>query len=86
MIVRVDRAFGALRADAVPEPHVGQVGDHLVGVRVGRGAGAGLIDVDREMDVVPGVGDFLARRDDHLASFASSLPSSWFASAQAAFK
>ena len=44
----MDRAFLALRADAEAESMVRQVGDHLVGVHVGRGAGAGLIDVDRE--------------------------------------
>ena len=62
VVVRMDRAFLALRADAEAEPLVRQVGDHLVGVHVGRRAGAGLIDVDREMGVVLAGGDFFATR------------------------
>ena len=49
--------------DAVP----GEVGDHLVGVHVRRGARAGLIDVDREMRVVRAVGDFERGGADRLA-------------------
>ena len=87
VVVGMDGPFLALRADAETQPMVRQVGDHFVGVHVGRSAGAGLIDVDREMVVV------LARRRLSsqaamiaLASFSSSLPSSRLACAQAAFR
>ena len=68
VVVRMDGAFLALRADAEAQPLIGQVGDHFVGVRVGRGAGAGLVDVDREMCVVLAGGDFFARGDDRLGA------------------
>ena len=53
MVVRVDGVTGA----AFAAEHLDcAVGDHLVGVHVGRGAGAGLEDVDDELVVVPAVG------------------------------
>ena len=39
----------------------GEVRDHLVGIHVAAGAGAGLEDVDREVRVVPPFGDFQRR-------------------------
>ena len=62
VVVGMDRAFLALRADAEAQLDVRHVGDHLVGVHVGRGAGAGLVDVDREVVVVLAGGDLLERR------------------------
>ena len=44
----------------------GEVGDHLVGVHVRGGAGAGLEDVDRELVVVLAVGDRVAGGGDPL--------------------
>ena len=44
----------------------GEVGDHLVGVHVRGGAGAGLEDIDRELVVVLALGDCGARRGDPL--------------------
>ena len=40
-----------------------EVGDHLVGVHVGRGAGAGLVDVDGEVIVVFAGGHFLGEAE-----------------------
>ena len=59
------------------EQLVRAVGDDLVGVHVGRGAGAGLEDVDHELVVELAVGDLVrrARRSPRRAS-ASSSPSS----------
>ena len=52
VVVRVQRRVVALR---VPHHLQRAVGDHLVGVHVGRGAGAALDDVDDELVVqVPG--------------------------------
>jgi hypothetical protein len=48
VVVRVHRAAETL---------LGQRGDHLVGVHVGRGARAGLEDVDRELVVPLSLGD-----------------------------
>ena len=45
---------------------VRQVGDHLVGVHVGRGARAGLEDVDRELIVELAVGDAVGSGGDPL--------------------
>jgi len=42
----------------------GAVGDHLVGVHVGRGAGAALDDVHHELVAETAGPDLLARRDD----------------------
>src|SRR5690606_34392823 len=36
----------------------GEMRDHLVGIHVGAGAGAGLEDVDREVRVMPALGNF----------------------------
>ena len=69
-----------------PKLLVRQVGDHFVGVHVGRGAGAGLIDVDREVIVVLAGGHFFDAAMIASASFSSSLPSSRLACAQAAFR
>ena len=44
-----------------------EVGDHLVGVRVRRGAGPGLEDIDRELVVVLAGGDLVGGRGDALA-------------------
>ena len=49
----------------------GAVGDHFVGVHVGRRAGAGLKDIDDEFLVVPSVND-LARRGAMASAFAPS--------------
>ena len=73
VVVRMDGAFLALRADAEPQPLVRQVGDHLVGVHVGRGAGAGLVDVDRKVVVVLAGGDFFDGGDDRLGEFLVEL-------------
>ena len=54
MIVGMDRRLAAARAG---QDLVGPAGDHLVGVHVGLGAGAGLPDDQRELVVM------LARRD-----------------------
>jgi hypothetical protein len=43
-----------------------QRGDHLVGVHVRRGAGAGLEDVDRKLVVVATVGDLVRGLGDPL--------------------
>ena len=66
-------------------PVAGEVGDHLVGVHVRGGAGAGLEDVDRELVVVLARGDGVAGRGDPLRERrASSRPSSPLARAAAA--
>ena len=52
------------------------VGDDLVGVHVGRGAGAALDDVDDELVVQFAAGDFLAGRDDGVGASRTSWPSS----------
>ena len=58
VVVRVDLAA----AEAVR----GEVRDDLVHVRVGRGARAGLVDVDREVVVVAALGDLGGGRGDRL--------------------
>ena len=64
MVVRVDRLLGALFA----AQHLdGAVGDDLVGVHVGLGAGSGLPDHEREVVVELAVDDFLRGGDDGLA-------------------
>ena len=45
-----------------------QVRDDLVHVRIGRGAGAGLVDVDREVVVVAAFGDFGGGRGDRFGN------------------
>ena len=56
MVVGMDRL---LRGEAVAAGQLdGPIADDLVGVHVARRAGAGLIDVDRELVVELAVGDF----------------------------
>ena len=64
-VVGVDRDLAA--ADAVVELLVGDARDHLVGVHVGRGAAAGLEDVEDELVVVLALGDRLRGLDDRRA-------------------
>ena len=78
--------FLALRAEAEAQPMIRQVGDHLVGVRVGRSAGAGLVDVDREVRVVLAGGHFFAGGDDRLGEFFVELAELHVGRAQAAFR
>ena len=60
------------------------VGDHLVGVHVGRGAGAALDHIDDELFVQRAGADFLTGLDDGLSAVCwSSRPSSRLASAAA---
>src|SRR6185369_11483264 len=47
----------------------GPIRDHLIGIHVGGGSGAGLKDVDRKVVVEPAVNDFLSRRDNGLCQF-----------------
>ena len=61
VIVGMDRRFGAARA---AENLVGAIGDHLIDVHVALGAGASLIDRQREMIIELAVEDFLRRLDD----------------------
>ena len=57
-----------LGAEFAAERDIGGVGDHLVDVHVGLGAGAGLPDQQREMLVELAVGDVLRHRDDRLGA------------------
>ena len=64
MIIGVD---GGFRADFTAKDFDGAVGDDLIGVHVGLGAGAGLPDNEGEMiiklavdDVIGGFGDGVA--------------------------
>jgi hypothetical protein len=61
VLVRVQELVLAL---GVAEDFQRPVGDHLVGVHVGRGAGAALDDVDDELLMPLAVDDFLAGGDD----------------------
>ena len=54
-------------------PVAGEVGDHLVGVHVRGGAGAGLEDVDRELVVVLAGGDRVAGGGDPLGQVGVEL-------------
>ena len=65
VIVRMHRLFGA---EFAAERQIGGVGDHLVDVHVGLGAGAGLPHQQREMPVQLAVGDVLRHRDDRLGA------------------
>ena len=58
---------GLLRAHLAAQHLDGAVGDHLVGVHVRLGAGAGLPDDQREVIVELAVDHFLRGRDDGLA-------------------
>ena len=57
---------GLLRAERGAEALVGAVGDHLVDVHVGLGAGPGLPDDEREMPVETTVLHFARRSDDRV--------------------
>ncbi len=59
----------AVLATTVPELRQCDVGDHLVGVHVGRGAGAALNDVDDELVVIQTAGDVFAGGDDGVGLF-----------------
>jgi hypothetical protein len=80
VVVGVDRLLGAHLA---AEHLDGAVGDHLVGVHVGLGAGAGLPDDEREVIVELAVDDFLRGGDDGLAKFGVHLAQSMLVSAAA---
>ncbi len=54
-------------------PVAGEVGEHLVGVHVRGGAGAGLEDVDRELVVVFAGGDGVAGGGDPLGQVGVEL-------------
>ncbi len=60
VIVGMDQFFAALAA----EQFDGAIGDDLVGVHVGRGAGAGLENIEHKFRVPFAVGDFLRGLDD----------------------
>ena len=61
VVVGVDRAA---RPEGAAEQLDRAVADHLVGVHVGRGAAAGLEDVDHELVVEPALRHLLGRRRD----------------------
>ena len=65
MIVGMDRRF---RTELAAEPFVGAVGDHLVHVHVGLGAGSGLPDDQRKLLVEFAVDDFLRGLDDRFSA------------------
>ena len=70
VVVGMDRRLAA----ALARQHlVGPVGDHLVGVHVGLGAGAGLPDHQRELVVELAVDDLLGGRGDGLAELRVEL-------------
>jgi hypothetical protein len=71
VLVGVQHVVGALGA---PEDLERQVGDHLVGVHVGRGAGAALDDVDDELVVMGAVAQRGAGGDDGVAALAVEQP------------
>ena len=58
--------YGRLGADLTAQNLDGAVADHLVGVHVGRSAGAGLIDVNREIPIPSTVRHLLRRLDNCL--------------------
>ena len=64
MVVRVHRLLGA---DGAAQHLDGAVGDHLIGVHVGLGAGARLPDDEREIVVELAFGHFQRRRRNGLA-------------------
>ncbi len=63
VVVGVD---GLLGADLAAHDLYGPVGDHLVGVHVGRGAAAGLEDVEDEGRIELTLDDLLGGRDDRV--------------------
>ncbi len=65
VIVRMYRRLGAARA---AQHLVGAVGDHLVDVHVGLGAGAGLPDHQRELIVEPAGDDLIGGGNDRLGA------------------
>ena len=65
VIVGMDRRLGA---EPAAELLVGAVGDHLVDVHVGLGAGAGLPDDKRKMPVELAVDDLVRRLHDRLGA------------------
>src|SRR5690349_24580549 len=60
----VKRVDGRVLAAWSPDELESTVGDYLVGVHVGRRAGAALDDVDDELIVESTLADLSARRDD----------------------
>ena len=56
VVVRMD---GRFRSDDAADAFDSAVGNHLVGVHVGGGAGAGLIDVHYELVVQSALNDFV---------------------------
>ena len=65
VIVRMHRLF---RAELSPERDIGGVGDHLVDVHIGLGAGAGLPHQQRKMLIQLAVGDVLRHRGDRFGA------------------
>ncbi len=59
-----DVVAGLAAIDVVVGMRAGEAGDDLVGVHVGGGAAAGLVDVQREMVVVLAGGDGVGRGFD----------------------
>ena len=82
----MDRAFFSFRADAVAQFLIRQVGDHFVGVRVGRGAGASLVNIDREMRIVFAGRHFFAGSDDRFGFLFIEFAELEIRPAQAAFR
>ncbi len=86
MVVRVNGAFAPFRTQRKPQRLVSEVGDDLVRVHVGAGAGAGLVNVHRKVLGMVAGRDLFRSRNDRCCADASSRPSSRFAFAHAAFK
>ena len=80
MVVGMDRRFGA---ETAAQHLDGAVGDDLIGVHIGLGAGAGLPDGQGKVIVELAVDHFLGGSDDGLADRAVELPSDMFTSAAA---
>ena len=73
VVVRMDRAFFSLGTKPKAQLFVRQVGNHLVGVHVGRRAGAGLVDVDGKLGVMLALGHFAGRCQDGVGSLGVEL-------------
>ena len=82
VVVGMDRRFGTRLAAQPPD---GEVGNDLVGVHVGLGAGAGLPDYQRKVVVKSAVDDFLRRRDNGRADFFIEQPLGHVDAGRAAF-